>query len=180
MQRSRGHSGSTGGSSRRQSDLGVTPPVRGAGTEKVHSLARLLDAAVRIPGTNIRFGLDALIGLFPGVGDVTGAALSGYIVLAAAQLGVPPAVLTRMLLNLGVDALAGTIPLLGDLFDIGFRANLRNAALLERYAGGPGAVRKSSRLALALAVGGIVLLAAGGLALTVLAFRALNWLAGAG
>lgn len=158
----------------------MTPPVRSAGTEKVQALARLLDAAVRIPGTNIRFGLDSLIGLVPGVGDLTGAALSGYIVLAAARLGVPPTVLTRMLLNLGVDTLVGTVPLLGDLFDVGFRANLRNAALLERYAGEPDAVRKSSRFAVALALGGIVLLAAGALALTVLAFRALNWLAGAG
>lgn len=158
----------------------MTPPVRGAEMEKVHALARLLDSAVRVPGTNIRFGLDALIGLVPGVGDLTGAALSSYIVLAAARLGVPPTVLTRMLLNLGVDTLVGTIPLLGDLFDVAFRANLKNAALLERYAREPDAVRKSSRLAIALAVGGIVLLAAGGLALTVIAFRALNWLAGAG
>lgn len=157
----------------------MTTPARVGDAQRIRSLARLLDAAVRIPGTGIRFGLDSLIGLVPGLGDLTGAALSGYIVLAAARLGVPPAVLTRMLLNLGLDTLVGTVPLLGDLFDLGFRANIRNADLLERHLAEPVAVRKSSRLAMALAVGGVIVLAAGGIALTVLAVRGLNWLAGA-
>ena len=157
----------------------MTTPARLDDARRVRSLARLLDTAVRIPGTGIRFGLDSLIGLVPGLGDLTGAALSGYIVLAAARLGVPPAVLTRMLLNLGLDTLVGTVPLLGDLFDLGFRANIRNADLLERHLAEPVAVRTSSRLAIALAVGGVILLAAGGIALTVLAVRGLNWLAGA-
>ena len=154
----------------------VTYPVRSGDAERVRALARLLDSAVRVPGTNIRFGLDSLIGLVPGVGDLAGAALSGYIVLAAARLGLPPAVLTRMLLNLGLDTLVGTVPLLGDLFDVGFRANVRNAALIDRHLAEPVAVRKSSRFAVAIAVGGVILLAAGGVALTVLAVRALNWL----
>ena len=154
----------------------MTTPVRTADTERVRSLARLLDSAVRIPGTGIRFGLDSVIGLIPGVGDLTGAAMSGYIVLAAARLGVPTSVLARMVLNLGVDTLVGTIPLLGDLFDVGFKANTRNAALLDEFVGKPVAVRRSSRLAVVAALGAIVLLAAGGIALTVMAVRGLNWL----
>jgi hypothetical protein len=157
----------------------LTTPARLDDARRVRALARLLDTAVRIPGTGIRFGLESLVGLVPGLGDLTGAALSGYIVLAAARLGVPPAVLTRMLLNLGLDTLVGTVPLLGDLFDLGFRANIRNADLLERHMAEPVAARKSSRLAVALAVAGVILLAAGGVALTVLAVRGLNWLAGA-
>ena len=147
--------------------------------ERVRALAKMLDAAVRIPGTNIRFGIDSIMGLVPGLGDLGGAALSGYIVLAAARQGVPVPVLTRMLLNLGVDTLVGTVPLVGDLFDVGYKANLRNAALLERHVGEPEAVRKSSRLAVAVAIGGVVLLAAGGIALAVVLVRGLNWLAGA-
>ena len=144
--------------------------------ERLQSLARLLDSAIRIPGTGIRLGLDSIVGLFPGVGDVAGAAMSGYIVLAAARMGVSPAVVTRMILNLGVDTLVGTVPLLGDLFDVGFKANTRNAALLDRHLAEPVAVRKSSRFAVLAAIGGIVLLAAGGVFLAILAVRGLNWL----
>ena len=144
--------------------------------ERLQSLARLLDSAIRIPGTGIRLGLDSIVGLLPGVGDVAGAAMSGYIVLAAARMGVTPAVVTRMILNLGVDTLVGSVPLLGDLFDVGFKANTRNAALLDRHLAEPVAVRKSSRLAVVAAIGGIVLLAAGGVFLAILAVKGLNWL----
>ena len=91
-------------------------------------------------------------------------------------MGVPPAVVTRMILNLGVDTLVGSVPLVGDLFDVAFRANLRNAALLDRHLANPVAVKRSSRLAIAAAVGGVVLLAAGGVVLAILAVRGLNWL----
>lgn len=141
---------------------------------RVRSLARLLDSAVRIPGTNIRFGLDSLIGFVPGVGDVAGAAFSGYIVLAAARLGVPATVLTRMLVNLATDAAVGAIPLIGDLFDVSFKANTRNAALLDQHLGAPLPGKKASRLTIVAVVGGLVLLAVGAVALTVLLFRGLN------
>jgi hypothetical protein len=155
----------------------VSVPTRSTDAERVRSLARVLDTALRIPGTGIRFGLDSILGLIPGIGDVTGAALSGYIVLAAARTGVPASVLARMILNLGVDTLVGSIPLLGDLFDVGFRANVRNAALLEKFVAEPVAAKRSSRVAVGLALGAVVLLAIGGIALTVLAVRGLNWLA---
>lgn len=145
---------------------------------RVRALARTLDTAIRIPGTGIRFGLDSIVGLVPGAGDIVSALMSGYIVLASARMGVPPLVVTRMILNLGVDTLVGSVPLVGDLFDVGFRANTRNAALLEKHFVEPDTVRRSSKVAVMVAVAGVVVLAAGGIALAILLVRGLNWLAG--
>ena len=143
---------------------------------RARALARMLDSAVRFPGTNVTFGLDPILGLVPGLGDLAGAVLSGYIVLTAARLGAPKSVLAKMLLNLGTDTLVGSVPVLGDLFDVGFRANIRNSELLERHLGQPEQARRSSRLAIVAVVGGLVLLAAGAIALAILSFKALNWL----
>ena len=95
-------------------------------------LARLLDSSIRLPG-GYRIGIDGLLGLAPGVGDALGAALSLYIIARAHQLGAPGRVLARMLLNVGADALIGTVPLLGDWFDFAFKANQRNLSLLRRH-----------------------------------------------
>jgi hypothetical protein len=157
----------------------MTLPVLDDRVARIRTLARMLDSAVRIPGTQITFGLDSIIGLVPGVGDLAGAAMSGYIVYSAAQMGVSPAVVTRMILNLGVDTLVGSVPLLGDLFDVGFRANIRNAALLDQHLAEPVAVRRASRLAVLAAIAGIVVLAAAGIGMAVLLVRGLNLLAGA-
>ena len=94
----------------------------------------MLDAAFRVPGTTFRFGLDAIVGLIPGAGDIGTAFFSVIILLHAVRLRIPKVVIGRMLLNSGLDMLAGTVPLLGDLFDAGYKANLRNMALLERHA----------------------------------------------
>ncbi|MDN5848035.1 MAG: DUF4112 domain-containing protein [Nitrococcus sp.] len=99
---------------------------------RLRRMARLLDSRFQIPGTRWRFGLDAVIGLVPGVGDTVSAALSLWIIAEARRLGVPSGILRKMLLNLGVDAVAGSVPILGDAFDAGFKANLRNLALLEQ------------------------------------------------
>ncbi len=155
----------------------MTVPVRSNDAARVRNLARLLDSAIKIPGTGKSIGLDAVVGLVPGVGDLAGAALSGYIVLVAARSGVSKAVVTKMILNLGVDTLVGTVPLLGDLFDVGFKANMRNAALLDEHLADPASTRRSSRLAMIVAVGGVLLLAAVGFAVAVLAVRGLNALA---
>ena len=96
--------------------------------------ATLLDAAFRVPGTTFRFGLDAIIGLVPGAGDIGTAFFSVMILLHAVRLKVPKVVIGRMLVNAALDMLAGTIPLVGDLFDAGYKANLKNMGLLERHA----------------------------------------------
>ena len=142
-------------------------------TASLQSLARLLDAVFRIPGTEVRFGLDAMIGIIPGVGDLAGAVVAGYLVIAAARLGASPAVLLRMLLNVAVDTLLGSIPFLGDVFDVAWRANTRNVALLQRHLARPAATRAASRAVVAGVLFGIVLLLVGGLAVTWLALEAI-------
>lgn len=133
---------------------------RGAppGTERVRRLARLLDAAVRIPGTDVRFGLDAVLGLIPGGGDVAGAVLSAWIVLTAARLGAPLPVLLRMTGNLALDVVLGAVPVVGDLVDVGWKANLRNVALLERHVSSPERTRRRSVLALGGVAGALLAL----------------------
>lgn len=100
---------------------------------RVERYARFLDAALRIPGTQIRFGADSLIGLVPGIGDAFALCLSGLLLLEAHRLGASGALLTRMALNLAVDAAVGSVPIVGDLFDVAFRANMRNLALLRGH-----------------------------------------------
>jgi uncharacterized protein DUF4112 len=137
------------------------------------ALARALDAAVRIPGTNVRVGIDAVIGLVPGVGDVAGSAIAAYIVLAAARRGAPPSLLARMLLNVAVDTALGAVPVIGDVFDVAWRANSRNVALLERHVAAPGETRAASGFVVGAVLLGIVLLLAAGIALAWLGLRAL-------
>ncbi len=100
--------------------------------ENLEMLSRLLDTWFRVPGTNIRFGLDGIIGFVPGVGDFLAGAASCIIVLAAFFRGVPLVTVARMAANIGVEVVVGAVPVLGNLFDIGWRANRRNYALLER------------------------------------------------
>ena len=128
---------------------------------RLRAFARLLDSAILIPGTRFRIGIDALVGLVPGFGDVVGAVLSGYIIVAAARLGVPAAVVGRMLLNLAVDALVGAVPVLGDLFDFAWKANDRNMALVERAIVRPGRERAVSLALLAGAAGVVVAIVVG-------------------
>jgi hypothetical protein len=123
----------------------MTPPDHQRSVTRVRTLARLLDSAVKIPGTNIRFGADSLVGLIPGLGDMAGAILSGYIVLVATRLGAPASVVTRMLLNVGADTLLGSVPVVGDLFDVAWKSNQKNVALLEQHLADGGGVRRSSR-----------------------------------
>lgn len=96
-------------------------------------LAKLLDAQFRIPGTNIRFGLDSLIGLIPGVGDLSTFAVSAFMLSVMARNGASGYVLARMVLNVVIDTLLGMIPLIGDIFDIAFKANMRNMRLMKQY-----------------------------------------------
>jgi hypothetical protein len=100
---------------------------------RLRRLAWTIDALGRVPGTRFRFGLNSVIGLAPGAGDAVLAAISLYIVWEARQLGLPPEKLGRMLGNVAVEAALGSVPLLGDLFDVVFKANLRNIAILEEH-----------------------------------------------
>ena len=116
--------------------------------EGIRRLAYVLDDLVRIPGTRIRFGLDALLGLMPAGGDLAGGALSAYTIIRAAGLGASPAVLMRMGLNVLIDTMVGAVPFLGDVFDFGWKSNRRNIALLDRYVASPVPVQQSSRYVL--------------------------------
>jgi hypothetical protein len=142
-------------------------------TARLDTLARLLDSALALPGTNVRFGLDAVIGLVPGIGDLAGAAIAGYVVIAAARLGAPAAVLLRMLLNVAIDTVLGSVPFIGDVFDVAWRANTRNVALLQRHLAEPAAARAASRAVIAGVLLAMFLLVAAGLAVTWLALHAL-------
>lgn len=136
-------------------------------------MARVLDEAITIPGTNVRIGLDALIGLLPVGGDLAGALLAGSALLVAARAGAPASVLTRMAGNIVVDALVGSVPVLGDLFDVAFRATSRNAKVLEEWMGEPVKTERASKAVIAGLVVLVLLAIAGGVALSVLLVRAL-------
>jgi hypothetical protein len=96
-------------------------------------IAKLMDAQFSIPGTNFRFGLDGIIGLIPGAGDISTFAVSAYLLTIMARNGASGYVLARMVLNVAIDALFGMIPILGDLFDIAFKANMRNLKLMKEH-----------------------------------------------
>jgi Domain of unknown function (DUF4112) len=105
--------------------------------ETLRKLEILLDEAFPIPGTRIRFGLDAIIGLVPGIGDVLAGLASLLIPLAAWIRGAPYVTLLRMAANLGIGVLVGSIPIIGDIFDVAWKANRRNYRLLTRHLGEP-------------------------------------------
>ncbi len=96
-------------------------------------LARLMDNQFRVPGTNFRFGLDAIIGLIPGLGDLATFGISGFMILIMARNGASGFVLARMILNVLIDTLIGAIPFIGDLFDFGFKSNTKNIRLMQEY-----------------------------------------------
>jgi hypothetical protein len=100
--------------------------------DRLEQLADLLDSRFVIPGTSFRFGLDAVIGLVPGVGDLLSMAISLYLVNRASRLGLTRFVQARMLANVAIDTAIGAIPFLGDIFDAGFKSNRRNIALARR------------------------------------------------
>jgi len=122
--------------------------------QKLRRLAWLLDSSIPIPGTAYTIGLDALIGLFPIIGDLGGVVLSGYILSEASRMGVPRSVLLRMAFNVGLEGLVGMVPLAGDVFDAAFKANQRNVRLLEAWLDEPRKTERSTR-----AFGGVLLLA---------------------
>ncbi|MCJ8508877.1 DUF4112 domain-containing protein [Rhizobium lemnae] len=98
-------------------------------------LARVMDSAVRIPGIGLRLGADSLLGLLPVVGDATGALIGGFIINEARRLGMPQNKLLQMAGNIGVDAVLGSVPLLGDVFDVYFKSHRRNVQMILDHFG---------------------------------------------
>tara|TARA_R100000900_G_scaffold39187_2_gene32368 strand:+ start:102384 stop:102845 length:462 start_codon:yes stop_codon:yes gene_type:complete len=135
----------------------VSVPAR---RQRLQRLAKLLDNAIELPGSR-RFGigLDGLLGLIPGLGDLAGLALSGYIIIEGVRLGAPLSLVLRMLGNVTIDAVVGLVPVVGDIFDCVWHANQRNVALLDRYLDNPGGESCRSKLmvlAVVLALLGLI------------------------
>lgn len=134
---------------------------------RVNVVAAVLDDAIRVPGTNFRFGVDPLVGLIPGLGDLLGGAASAYIILEAARAGAPSSVLLRMALNVGIDTLIGGLPIIGDLFDFAWKSNTRNARLLMRHVEMPGQTKRASTALVVVLLAGVAAIAIGASLLTI-------------
>src|SRR5688572_18681150 len=167
---------------RRIIDLDHAGNVRGveaqgtrAARERLKQLAWLLDSSIPIPGTKFTIGLEALIGLFPFIGDLIGVALSSFILKEAARLGAPKSVLLRMSFNVALEGVVGIVPLAGDVFDAAFKANQRNVRLLEASLDDPKRTVRSSRFVGAALVGGVIAFL---LLLAILGALVVRWIAG--
>ncbi|WP_339844709.1 DUF4112 domain-containing protein [uncultured Halopseudomonas sp.] len=123
--------------------------MRNTGNEKTRKklerLAWFLDSSIKVPGFNARFGLDGLIGLIPGIGDVISALISSVVISEAARMGASKALMLKMAFNILVDTVVGALPLVGDLFDFAWKANNRNVNLLNQYLDSPRETEVSSR-----------------------------------
>ena len=108
-------------------------PSRADSMARITALARFLDGAFVVPGTKLRFGMDSVIGLVPGIGDAVSAILSSYIIWEARQLGLPRWKIARMIGNVAFDTAVGAIPLAGDAFDLFFKANERNLRIIHEH-----------------------------------------------
>jgi uncharacterized protein DUF4112 len=113
--------------------------------EHLRAITRLFDQAFAVPGTKWRFGLDALFGLVPGLGDIAGALVAVYAMRVARSLNAPPTIQLHMLTNIALDAVIGMVPILGDLFDFAFKAQTRNLNLLDAYVATPHKAARRSR-----------------------------------
>ena len=136
---------------------------------RVRRLAWLLDNSIPLPGLRFRIGVEAILGLIPRIGDALGVAASNYILREAWRLGVPRSVLLRMGLNVAIEGAVGAVPLLGDVFDAAWKANLRNVALLEAHANDPRGIERASAVAVSAVIAGVLLA-------TLAVFVAVAWL----
>jgi hypothetical protein len=149
-------------------------PERRSAIGHLGVLSHLLDRAFRVPGTNWRFGIDSIIGLVPGLGDVVGSLMGAYSLWIARQLGAPASVLGRMVMNLTLDGLIGLVPVAGDLFDFAFKAHSRNHALLAAWLQTPHSTRRSSWIVLALGVLALIALL---VSASWILIRSIQWMA---
>lgn len=130
--------------------------MSGPDTRQLERFAWLLDSAIRVPDTRWRIGLDGIVGLVPGIGDLLTGAASSYILLQAMRLGVPWAISLRMALNIILESVVGVVPVFGDLFDFAFKANQRNVKLMLDYFEQPVPTKRRSTTVLVITVLGIV------------------------
>lgn len=100
---------------------------------RIRKFSRLLDTAIRIPGTGFRIGLDPILGLVPGAGDLVSGGFSAYLIFLATRFGLPRKMLGQMIFNIALESTVGFVPVVGDLFDAAYKANIRNLALLEQH-----------------------------------------------
>lgn len=149
-------------------------PTHAPRLKRMRQLTRLLDNAIVIPGTKQRVGLDPLLGLVPGGGDTLSAALSGYIIIEAAMMGLPRSALTRMVINILIDTVVGSVPLFGDIFDVFSKANVRNMQIVESHIKAPQPSAKADRLFIGLSIVGLIVLALAAGTITVLIFQAIS------
>ena len=141
--------------------------------QRLRKLSRLLDNAIAIPGTKFRIGLDPIIGLIPGAGDFIGTALSAYIIIEAARLGLPKQTLGKMVYNIVLESVVGAVPIVGDWFDFAWKANVKNIELLESHLGVAQESQKASWWFILLLVVGLFMLCIGLVSLSVLLIRLL-------
>jgi hypothetical protein len=151
----------------------ASPAVVHSALSRYSLIARVLDQAFRVPGTSWRFGLDPLLGLLPGAGDLITALIGAYGLVVARELGAPASVQLRMLGNLAVDATLGAIPILGDIFDFAFKAHVRNLLLLEKWLTRPHEVQRTSILLLLTVLVGLLALVVGTAWLAIISVRML-------
>jgi hypothetical protein len=100
---------------------------------RIRKLSRLMDTAIGIPGTKFRIGIDPIIGLVPGAGDIISTGFSAYIIYLATRFGLPSKDIRKMIFNIGLEAAVGTVPVVGDMFDAYYKSNIRNLAILEQH-----------------------------------------------
>ena len=141
-------------------------PSKLATLNRLRKFSRLLDSAIGIPGTKFRFGLDPILGLIPGAGDFLGTALSAYLVVEAARLGVPKETLVKMVSNIVLESAVGTVPVIGDLFDAAWKANTKNFELVEAHLNIPQAVEKKNTWFIFLLIAGLFIFSIGILAIS--------------
>ncbi len=157
--------------------LSHLPVHSSASLKRLRQISHLLDNAIRVPGTKYRFGLDPVLGLLPGGGDMAGGLLSVYIVFEAMRMGVPSDTIGQMGFNIALDLLTGTVPVVGDLFDVAWKANSMNVALLEEHIAAPEPSKTSDKIFATIVIVALIALVVGMAALSLwLITSLLNWL----
>lgn len=135
-----------------------TPQISLTSVRQLRQLSRLLDNLIRVPGTSYGIGLDPVLGLIPGGGDLLGGLLSAYIVFKAFQFGVPRETLIRMASNIALETIVGVVPVLGDVFDVAWKANVKNVEILETYIDAPPVGQQADQWFVWLLIAGLLLL----------------------